>query len=811
MNSALSHALPSARRALRLSRRLAVWLPGLAVFVIVAGLLGGIAHAQAPTTTAAAPAASAAKTSGTGSSEASASKPTADEIDAALKILQDDKTRSALITQLETLRAATAATAPQPQETSQIEMVGGAIVSYASNAFAGIKDASGRLQYALNAIPALGHAVVATITDPVQRSSLVALIVIVFASVGLGAIVWHAVNWLISKPREALALRGLHAPPGVRLMLAAVRVGLDLLPIVGFVAVSLATLGAAKPTQAAEALALTIINAVVVSRVIGVFLRMILAPTTPALRSVPLDDATAKQLFDSAVGTVALAVWGYFVLGSLYLFGLPPIVRWGLLFILGIVIAIFAIRFVWRWRKPFSNFLHRHVVPGRWDAPLARTFADFWHLVATLFILLFCAVFALQIAGGAAVLLRGVVTTLVVVNVLFFVSAWLGRVAAKPPQPSSFFASTRGRQYRKLIFQVLTVAIWALAALLVLQGWRLHAIEFLLTQPGRVLLRSIGVIATVSIGGLALSEFANAAIEKRLRASEGNVLSARARTLLAFLRNIILVAIGVMVVLISLSELGIDIAPLLAGAGVIGLAIGFGAQTLVKDIITGIFILLEDQIQVDDVVDLGGGFSGSVEAMTIRTIRLRDETGTLQVIPFSSVTGVRNMTRGFAYSVFNVSIGYAEDVDRILTLIGKLAAELKSDPKFGPLIAAQPEILGVDSLTETGYVVKGRFKTYAGRQWSVSREFNRRVKRLLDDEGIDRPSRRQTYTYSGDPNSVPPATVAAEAEEVAGLANGETAAQDGAGKTGTPAPNAGKPGPAKAAVDDEPKPPGARG
>lgn len=790
MNSAISRAHPSVRRTARLSCRFSAWfsawLSALAVFVLVAGLLGGIAHAQAPIT---APAASAAKTSGGGSSEAAA-KPTADEIDAALRILQDDKIRTTLIGQLETLRAAAAATAPAAQDTSQIEMVGSAIVSYAGNAFAGIKDASGRLQYALNAIPALGHAVVATLSDPAQRASLVELIVIVFAAVGLGALGWHAVNWLITKPREALAMRGLHAAPGVRLMLAAVRVVLDLLPIAAFVAIAFAVLGATKPSQAAEALALTIINAVVVSRVIGVFLRMILAPTTPALRSVPLDDVTAKQLFDSAVGTVALAVWGYFVLDSLYLFGLPPIVRWGLLFILGIVIAVFAIRFVWRWRKPFSHFLHRHVVPGRWDAPLARTFADFWHLVATLVILLFCSVFALQIAGGAAVLLRGVITTLVVVNLLFFLSAWLGRVAAKPPQPTSFFASLRGRQYRKLVFHVLTVALWGGAILLVLQGWKLHAIEFLLTQPGRVLLRSMSVIASVSIGGLVLSEVANAAIEKRLRASEGNVLSARARTLLAFLRNIILVAIGVMVVLISLSELGIDIVPLLAGAGVIGLAIGFGAQTLVKDIITGIFILLEDQIQVDDVVDLGGGFSGVVEAMTIRTIRLRDETGTLQVIPFSSVTGVRNMTRGFAYSVFNVSIGYDEDADRMLRLIGKLAGDLKSDPKFGPLIAAQPEILGIDQLNETGFVVKGRFKVYAGRQWSVSREFNRRVKHLLDEEGIDRPSRRQVYSYTGNSNATPTPTAAPSAIGLEAADADRKAVVSNAATSGAPEPNA---------------------
>src|SRR5262249_1811839 len=153
----------------------------------------------------------------------------------------------------------------------------------------------------------------------------------------------------------------------------------------------------------------------------------------------------------------------------------------------------------------------------------------------------------------------------------------------------------------------------------------------------------------------------------------------RVRTLLPLLRSALLGVIVVMTSLIVLSHIGIDIAPLLAGAGVIGVAIGFGSQALVKDVITGLFILLEDQIAVGDVVDLGKDHKGVVEAITVRTIRLRDLAGTVDTVPFSEVTSVKNLTKDFSYVVSRVAISYREDIDRVVEILRQVADELLED------------------------------------------------------------------------------------------------------------------------------------
>src|SRR3954463_2036523 len=169
--------------------------------------------------------------------------------------------------------------------------------------------------------------------------------------------------------------------------------------------------------------------------------------------------------------------------------------------------------------------------------------------------------------------------------------------------------------------------------------------------------------------------------------------SARVRTLLPLLRNAVMVLLITVVSLVTLSEFGVNIAPLLAGAGVIGLAIGFGSQTLVKDVITGLFILFEDTISVGDVVDVGNGHSGLVEAITIRTIKLRDMAGGVHSIPFSQVNSVLNMTKDFSYYVLDIAVAYGEDPDGVVGIIKDLGAELQATPQFGRVILEPIEIM----------------------------------------------------------------------------------------------------------------------
>jgi len=186
---------------------------------------------------------------------------------------------------------------------------------------------------------------------------------------------------------------------------------------------------------------------------------------------------------------------------------------------------------------------------------------------------------------------------------------------------------------------------------------------------------------------------------------------------------------------------------LLAGAGVVGLAVGFGAQTLVRDIITGLFILIEDTISVGDFVTLAG-YGGTVEALSIRSIRLRDPSGTVHTIPFSDVTTVVNYSREFAYAVMEIGVAYKEDVDAVSRVIEAVGAELRKDPVHADSILDDLQLLGLDRFDDSAVVIKARIKTAPGMQWAVRRAYNRLLKQRFDAEGIEIPFPQRTVWFA---------------------------------------------------------------
>ncbi len=236
-------------------------------------------------------------------------------------------------------------------------------------------------------------------------------------------------------------------------------------------------------------------------------------------------------------------------------------------------------------------------------------------------------------------------------------------------------------------------------------------------------------------------EAANAAVQRylaRLTREAQAARSARLRTLLPMFRTALLVAICLVAGLIVLSEIGVNIAPLLAGAGVVGLAIGFGSQRLVQDIITGLFLLLENTMQVGDVVTLGG-LSGTVEALSIRTIRLRALDGSVHIIPFSAVTTVTNMTRDFGYAVLDISVGLNEEPDRVTDVVRTVAREMRAEPRWASSIRDDLEVLGVEKFIDLAFVLRMRIQTLPGQRWAVARELNRRIKLRFDELAIESP------------------------------------------------------------------------
>ncbi len=238
----------------------------------------------------------------------------------------------------------------------------------------------------------------------------------------------------------------------------------------------------------------------------------------------------------------------------------------------------------------------------------------------------------------------------------------------------------------------------------------------------------------------------NSWIDYRLNPEVGKIPTSRETTLLTLLRNAFAIALLIFTLMFALAEIGLDIGPLLASAGVLGLAIGFGAQKLVQDIITGVFIQFENAMNVGDVVTVGGT-TGVVEKLTVRSVSLRDVQGTFHIIPFSSVDMVSNFMRDFSYFVCDMGIAYREDVDEAKEAMFDAFEELKQDPDQRANIIGDMEWFGVNSFADSAVVVRARIKTVPGTQWGLGRAYNGILKRIFDARGIEIPFPHQTIFF----------------------------------------------------------------
>ena len=212
----------------------------------------------------------------------------------------------------------------------------------------------------------------------------------------------------------------------------------------------------------------------------------------------------------------------------------------------------------------------------------------------------------------------------------------------------------------------------------------------------------------------------------------------RARTLGSVINKVVTVALSAVALLMMLHAFGLNIAPVLTGAGILGLAVGFGAQTLVRDVISGFFLILEDQVRVGDVAAINGT-GGLVEAINLRTIVLRDAEGTVHVFPNGAITTLANRSKDFSYYVIDLAISYRENPDRVGELLRALGAEMQADPTYGPWILEPVEIMGVDAFRDWSMVLKMRIKTVPLKQWEVGREFRKRLRQRFEAEGIEVP------------------------------------------------------------------------
>lgn len=228
----------------------------------------------------------------------------------------------------------------------------------------------------------------------------------------------------------------------------------------------------------------------------------------------------------------------------------------------------------------------------------------------------------------------------------------------------------------------------------------------------------------------------------------------RAQTIGSLLNSVAGAVIMIVAGITVLNAIGVPIASILASVGVVGLAISFGAQSLVKDVITGTFLLLEGQFGIGDVVKIGDT-SGLVERITLRTTVLRDVFGVVHVIPNGEITKVSNLTKSWSRAVLDIGVAYREDVDRVIALMKQIGAEFLADPEWGPLLLEEPTVPGVENLGDSAVVIRMMAKTLPLKQWDVARELRRRIKNRFDREGIEIPFPHLTF-YWGE-GQMPPA------------------------------------------------------
>ncbi|MET0396944.1 MAG: mechanosensitive ion channel domain-containing protein [Longimicrobiaceae bacterium] len=229
-------------------------------------------------------------------------------------------------------------------------------------------------------------------------------------------------------------------------------------------------------------------------------------------------------------------------------------------------------------------------------------------------------------------------------------------------------------------------------------------------------------------------------IERSIEPAEGGLLSVqeqRTKTLLSLVRSIGIVVIVVLMVFMVLAALGINLGPLLAGAGVIGLAVSFGAQSLVKDVISGLFILFENQYGVGDVIRLDSTVSGAVERMTLRVVVLRDVHGVVHIVPNGEIKRVSNLTRTWARAVLDVGVAYKEDADRVMEVLREVGRTLQEDPAWKHFLVEEVTVPGIESFGESSVNIRVMAKTVPLKQWDVARELRRRIKRRFDEDGIE--------------------------------------------------------------------------
>jgi moderate conductance mechanosensitive channel len=676
----------------------------------------------------------------------------------ALDVLQDPQKRDQTIATLKAIIAAAPVAAPTPapaatpaakppsEVTLKPNSLGAQLLvalSHWSVRLAG--EATATLQ-TMNNLPALWRWFLTLETDPQASLSMAVAggwLALVF---GCALLLEFMTSWALRRPRGTLLA---HAPvtDGERTRLlrllpyALMRLVFDLVPVAVFAATGnllIVALGAAD--ERTRLVVIAIVNAYAACRVAMCVARMLLSPDDKRLRLWRLDDDDAHFVLVWVRRLVVVAIFGDALVEVALLSGLDQSAHDGFERLIALVLAVMLVVVVIRSRqKVGAYFRGANTEAARWRIWLAEA----WPYLAIITIVSFWIGTATGAHGGLSGLYFPGVTLGAIIAARLLTIIVLGlleRLLRLDPDTGSKLPGLNQRiaSYRRPLELVVMTVVTFFCLVVMLQLWGAPAFAwFLAGGIGTHLMSALATITVAVIASIVIWEVSHAVLERQLVAGpSGQARSVRLLTLLPMLRATLLVTIVVVVGLTALSEIGVNIAPLLAGAGIVGIAVGFGSQHLVQDVITGIFVLFENAIQIGDGVTVAG-LSGAVEQLSVRTLRLRAGDGAVHIIPFSAVTSITNTNRGLGNAAVSVTVAFHEDTDRVAQVLTEIGAAMREEDDFKSRMLGDIQIFGVDQVRPWGATITGQIVCTDTGRWPVQREFNRRVKKRFEELEIE--------------------------------------------------------------------------
>jgi small conductance mechanosensitive channel len=618
-----------------------------------------------------------------------------------------------------------------------------------------LREAAEEVYEATKATPELLSWLETFLDQPAERRAFVRVAGVIVTILGAGLLAMWLTARALRPARRALVFREQDRMVS-RWIMAVLLILLRIVPILAFAVAVNGLILIMQPVPATRIWLSAGVSAIVAVRLGVVLAQALLSPTAARARLVPLSDRAARLLMTYVHWLLGLGVYGYTLISVLEWHRMPALFLGTMDRLLALALLLSACWIVIRRRHDVAvaiGALAQEASSIPW-----RRIGSVWHVFAIIYL---AALFVIYTIEGLPLFLNVLTTSMLslclliaLIVALHYVEAGNAagdldegddldeRAAEPPPRPPD--------RRSGLLLVVLRLAIMVVAILTFLQVWGLDTwLLIFQSGPGQRIVLILVVVGLFSGLWLGINRLIAGYI-RRLETQPATARSStRTRTALVVARNAAFVTLCVIGGIMVLSELGLNIGPLLAGAGVLGIAIGFGAQHLVQDVITGLFNLIEDTFAVGDVVDLGGR-TGVVEAVTIRTVRLRDAAGNVHTIPFSAIAVVTNMTKDFAFAAFDIGIAYHEKVDEVIQVVKDLGEELRRDRAYRRVILEPMDMLGLDRFGDSAVIIRCRLKVRPGSQWMVGREFNRRLKNRFDELGIEFPFPQQTIHFSQD-------------------------------------------------------------